>query len=185
MSILPETAAKPANEADFLGGCRCGSPPYRLVSRIIALSAADSWEEARQEWSLAGVFFADNHSPGTCLCGHQPIIEHCVLHNRENGNVAVVGNVCVTRFMGLPTEGIFAGLRRISRDVRKALNPAAIEFAYAVGWIDWWQRRFYLDTIRRRQLSEKQLAKRIEINGRILDCVSSHATAGGDYSDAK
>lgn len=37
--------------------------------------------------------------PDTCLCGHSPIIEICVLTNILNGKVAEVGNRCGKRFL--------------------------------------------------------------------------------------
>src|SRR5262245_19948013 len=82
-----------------------GHTPYLLRERIVALSVARSWAEANGEWDLLHAYFADE--PGTCLCGHSPITEHCVLVNRRNGNTAVVGNVCVTRFLGLDTAAVF------------------------------------------------------------------------------
>src|SRR5262245_49233660 len=88
-------------------------PPRRLVEEIIALSIADTWGEARGEWTLSDVYFTD--TPGRCLCGH-PITEHCLLVNHLNGNEAVVGNHCVKRFLDIPSEPIFAGLRRIAHN---------------------------------------------------------------------
>jgi hypothetical protein len=147
-------------------GTKSDKAPYRLVEEIVALSVANTWHLAKSEWALAEVYLADQ--PGTCLCGHYPIIEHCVLCNRENGNTAVVGNVCVTRFLGLASEVIFAGLRRITHDCGKAMNQAAIEYAHSRGWINDWERDFYLDTSRKGKLSPKQRAKRVEINRRVL-----------------
>src|SRR5262249_40690092 len=124
------------------------------------------------EWSLSHVYFAGPDEPGSCLCSHYPIIEHCVLHNRENGNTAVVGNVCVTRFLGINSEAVFAGLRRVTRDVKAGMSGGAVEYAYSKGWINDWERRFYLDTLRKRQLSPKQRAKRAQVNGKVLSRVT-------------
>jgi hypothetical protein len=148
-------------------------PPYRLVERIVALSDADSWGEAKREWVLSGVFFAE--SPGVCLCRHYPIIEHCVIRNRKNGNVAIVGNYCVRRFLGLPSDRIFAGLRRIAKDQGAPLGEAAVEYARTMGWINDWEYRFYLGVPRGCALSPKQRAQRVEINGRVLDRARTQA----------
>lgn len=145
-----------------------GHAPYRLMEEIIALSAADNWHAAKLEWDLATVYFVDSNAPGTCLCGHFPIIEHCVLVNHLNFNQATVGNVCVTRFMGLASEGIFASLRRVRDDRTAALNPAAIEYAKGKGWLNDWEHEFYLNTWRKRKLSPRQWAKRKQINARVL-----------------
>ena len=61
-------------------------PRYRLVQEIVALSVADNWNAAKQEWELGEIFTVPDTKPGTCLCGHHPIIKHCVIRNRKNGN---------------------------------------------------------------------------------------------------
>jgi hypothetical protein len=68
---------------------------YALVREILARSVADNWFDAKQEWRLWRILFSAPDDPGTCLCGHFPIREHCVLTNHLNGNEVVVGNVCV------------------------------------------------------------------------------------------
>ncbi len=142
------------------------SNEFRLFEEIIARSLGKTWNEAKLEWDLQNVYREDQ--PQTCLCGHTPIIEICVLRNRLNGETADVGNVCVTKFIGLGSELIFAGLRRIAGDQNKALNEAAINYAYGQGWINAWEKGFCLNTARKRKLSPKREAKRLEINRLVL-----------------
>jgi len=143
-------------------------PPYRLVEEIVSRSIANTWQEAKREWELTCIYFADR--PGTCLCGHSPILELCVLRNRENGNEAVVGNACVTRFMGLPSDRLFASLKRIATDKTSALNAAMIAYAHDKGWLTEWEKKFCLNTMKwsGRNLSAKQMAIRVKINETIL-----------------
>ncbi len=143
---------------------------YELATKIIALSVADTWDEAKLEWSLFDVFKEDQ--PDTCLCGHFPIIENCVLHNRENGNQAIIGNVCVKKFLGLPSDKIFQGINRIAQDNERSLNAEAIDHAHRKDWINDWERKFYFDTMRKRNLSGKQREKRIQINDKILGLIA-------------
>ena len=119
-------------------------PPRRLVDAIVALSVASNWGEARAEWGLDYVYLTE--VPGVCLCGH-PITEHCLLVNHLNGNQVVVGNICVEQFLDLPSDKLFAALRRISADPSASLNAEVIGHAYSKGYIDEWQRSFYLDVI--------------------------------------
>lgn len=142
------------------------SNQFKLFKEITALSVARTWEEAKLEWDLKHVYRED--VPQTCLCGHTPIIEICVLQNRLNGNFADVGNVCVTKFLGLASDLIFSGLKRISKDGNKALNEAAINYAFEQGWINEWEKTFCFNTMRKRKLSIKQAAKRAEINQLVL-----------------
>ena len=143
---------------------------YELATKIIALSVADTWDEAKLEWSLFDVFKEDQ--PDTCLCGHFPIIENCVLHNRENGTQAIIGNVCVKKFLGLPSDKIFQGINRIAQDNERSLNTEAIDHAHRKGWINDWERKFYFDTMRKRNLSGKQREKRIQINDKVLGLIA-------------
>lgn len=139
---------------------------YQLTKRIVELSEADQWPLARAEWDLQEIYFEDE--PSTCLCTHFPIIEICVLRNRKNGNVAEVGNVCVNKFIGIPSKIIFDGLKRVSKDNDRALNSAAAHFAFRKGWVNDWEYGFLSNTSRKRVLTGKQLAKRQEINRRVL-----------------
>lgn len=138
----------------------------QLRDEILQLSDADTWEAARREWFLDGVY--ETEFPETCLCGHFPIIELCEIRNLQNGNEATVGNVCVNKFIGLPSDKIFQAIKRVRADDTKALNEEAIEHAFARMWITEWERDFYMKTWRKRALSTKQAAKRVEINHRVL-----------------
>jgi len=138
---------------------------YKLTQRVIALSESKSWDSAKLEWRLSEVYEAEE--PETCLCGHFPIIEICVLANKLNGKITHVGNCCVKKFIGLPSDKIFQAIKRIRKDNEKSLNAEAIQYAYDRGWINDWERDFYLDIMRKRKLTTKQLQKKIQINEKL------------------
>jgi len=140
---------------------------FKLIEEIIRLSVADTWDEAKLEWQLAEIYH--QKEPDTCICGHFPINEICVLRNKRNNLITEVGNICVKKFLGLPSDLIFKALRRIAKDETRALNAEAIDHAFRKGWINNWEKRFYFDTMRKRNLSNKQLAKRIQINRQVLN----------------
>lgn len=139
---------------------------FKLIKEIISLSVSDTWEIAKTEWELNEIYFADE--PETCLCGRFPIIELCELKNTKNKELAVVGNCCVKKFIGLPSDKIFQAVKRVRKDGGKALNGEAIELARSKNWINEWEYNFYVDTFRKRKLSEKQLIKRRQINEKVL-----------------
>lgn len=141
-----------------------------LSAEIVRRSLANRWDGARLEWSLATVYFADE--PQSCLCGHFPIIELCVLRNTRNRTEAVVGNHCVKKFLGLPSDKLFVAFKRIKKSDEGALNPEAIEYAHQRRWITDWERHFYFDTWRKRALTGRQLAKRVLINRKVLVAVA-------------
>lgn len=141
-------------------------PEFKLTSEIIKRSVARTWDQAKLEWSLLEVYEADE--PETCLCGHYPIIELCIIQNRLNDCQATVGNCCVKRFVGLPSDEIFQGVKRVRKDTSKSLNTEAIEHAFTRGWITPWEHNFYLDVMRKRRLTFKQKAKKLQINELVL-----------------
>ena len=68
------------------------------------------------EWSLEHVYRVDGDEPGTCICTHFPILEICVLENAETEEDVEVSNCCVKRFMDIPSDTIFAAVRRVRQD---------------------------------------------------------------------
>jgi len=127
---------------------------------------ASTWDQAKLEWRLLDIYETDEAE--TCLCGHYPIVELCVLRNHANGNEATVGNCCVKKFVGLPSDKIFQAVKRIRKDLDKSLNAEAIEHAHSHGWINDWERAFYYDNMRKRVLTLRQRSKKRQINELVL-----------------
>lgn len=138
----------------------------RLMAEIMPLSEAETWDEARLEWGLLAIIFADE--PETCPCGHFPIVELCGIENRVNGNRTIIGNVCVKKFLGLPSGKLFAAVKRIAKDRTRSLNAETISHALDRGWITEWEAGFCRDTHGMRRLSPKQRATRVSINENVL-----------------
>lgn len=138
----------------------------QLKTAILALSRATDWEHAKKEWRLVEVSEADE--PETCLCGHYPIVELCTIANATTGRSVDVGNVCIKRFLGFRSDLIFQSLKRIRADRDKALGPDATAFFHERGVINGWEYRFQQSTMRRRNLSERQLVSRHKINEKVL-----------------
>jgi hypothetical protein len=139
---------------------------YKLTEEIINRSESETWDLAKLEWSLYQIYEAAE--PERCLCGHFPIIEICTLRNKLNGQFATVGNCCVKKFIGLPSDLIFQAVKRVRKDNKKSLNVEAIQHAYDKGWINEWEYNFSIDTMRKRNLSQKQLQTRIMVNTKML-----------------
>ena len=157
---------------------------YRLTQEIMDRSFAKTWAEAKLEWEIAEVYKA--HEPETCLCGHFPIIELCVLVNKITGQTVTVGNCCVRKFFELPADKIFEAFKRVGRDPTKSLNAEAVQHAFKVGWIDPYERKFYLDILSKRKgmrgkwkLSEKQTRMKTKINAKVAAKMRTHSHARG------
>ncbi|WP_322614035.1 hypothetical protein [Pseudomonas sp. BIC9C] len=148
---------------------------FNLTREILALSQSVAWDEAKREWTLHNIYEADEFE--TCLCGHYPIKEICVLQNKKNLNKATVGNCCVKKFIGLPSDLIFQAVKRVRKDEGKSLNFEAITHAYSKGWINEWEYKFSIDTMRKRNLSGNQLQKRMQVNAKMLNNMKRNPSA--------
>lgn len=148
---------------------------YNLTREILALSQSTSWDEAKREWALHSIYEADEFE--TCLCGHYPIKEVCVLQNKKNRSMATVGNCCVKKFIGLPSDLIFQAVKRVRKDESKSLNFEAITHAYTRGWINEWEYKFSIDTMSKRKLSDRQLETRMKVNEKMLNNMKKNPSA--------
>ncbi|SCX83728.1 hypothetical protein SAMN05216420_10154 [Nitrosospira sp. Nl5] len=137
-----------------------------LKREILARSRASDWELAKKEWQLVAI--SEAHEPERCLCSHFPIIELCSISNRVTGVSVDVGNVCVKRFLGFRSDLIFASLKRIRKEIQASVGTDATAFFYEQGIINDWEYRFQQSTMRKRNLSEAQMATRTRINQKII-----------------
>lgn len=140
---------------------------FKLSKEIIDLSHSNIWDGAKLEWELDEIYEADE--PSRCLCGHFPIIETCILKNKINSNLATVGNCCVKKFIGLPSDKIFQAIKRVRKDNEKSLNAEAIDHARNKNWINDWEKDFYLNVMRKRNLTPNQRQKKIQINNKLAN----------------
>ena len=80
-----------------------------LIKRMTALSVADNYEEAKEEWIATGdVWWAgsadmpdwvsNSSHPNYCLCGH-PIVYHFRIRNTENGIEEIVGSDHINSYL--------------------------------------------------------------------------------------
>ena len=79
----------------------------KLMKRIVELSVADNYDEAKLEWRATGdVYWGDGSNapkfallhPNYCLCGHH-IVYHFEIENTENGHIECVGSDHINSYM--------------------------------------------------------------------------------------
>ncbi|MBT0813019.1 hypothetical protein KIH41_17155 [Litoribacter ruber] len=144
---------------------------YKLSEEIIKRSISGTWDEAKLEWYFDSAY--KSPTPQTCLCGHNPIINICTIINKKNHTQVDVGNCCVTKFMGIKDgKKVFDSITRLNKDIKKSLSPEVIEFLKGKKVIDDFEFNFYLDTLRKKKLTQKQASIRERINQKFLDFVS-------------
>ena len=79
----------------------------KLMQRIVELSVADNYDDAKHEWRATGdVYWGDGSGapkfallhPNYCLCGHS-IVYHFEIENTENGHIECVGSDHINSYM--------------------------------------------------------------------------------------
>jgi hypothetical protein len=148
----------------------------QLKREILLRGKSADWEVAKREWSLVGIDEAEVAQ--TCLCGHYPIIEVCAIHNRLTHLHVEVGNVCVKRFLGIRSDQIFDGIKRIRKFPDRSLNSACIAFFGQRDVLTDWEYNFCSDTQLKRNLSEAQLRVRHRINDKVLGAIAQRGFQG-------
>lgn len=147
---------------------------WRLPQALTAISNGSRWPDVLREWSLDHIEMLEPEEDAqTCLCTHYPIREVCHIINDENGHRAIVGNCCVTKFMGdqpvfAGTKKLFDALGRIRRDINASANESLIRHAYSKGIINERDYSFYLRIWRKRTLSDSQERWKVALNQRII-----------------
>jgi len=142
---------------------------YKLTTELLKLSQSQKWDEAKLEWELIDIEKVEE--PEECLCGHYPILEICSIKNNKTSNESRVGNCCVKKFNN-KSDKIFRSVAKIRKDVEKSVNAETLDWAFRSKWIGDWEYKFYIDILRKQNLSVKQLEKKKSINKKIENKVS-------------
>lgn len=144
---------------------------FKLTEEIIKLSESEFWESARNEWTFEYAYYSDDLQ--RCLCGHYPIKNICVIKNKINKTQTEVGNCCVNKFLGIDDGNkIFTSIKRLKEDSTKSMSLEVLEYLYGKKVLSEFEYKFYLDTIRKRKLSDKQIEIRKKINQKLIDFTS-------------
>ncbi|UXX78499.1 hypothetical protein N7E81_19225 [Reichenbachiella carrageenanivorans] len=147
---------------------------FKLTEEILKLSESKIWNQAKNEWTFEYAYSSEELQ--SCLCGHYPIKNICVLNNSENNNTTEVGNCCVNKFLGIEDGNkIFTSIKRLKEDLTKSMSSEVLEFLFSKKVVSEFEYKFYSDTIRKRKLSTKQETIRERINQKLLDFTSGEA----------
>lgn len=132
------------------------SESFRLPEAIIEMSESKTWEEAKLEWSLSYIEYAEDAEVAegvySCLCGKEHLRELCYIVNGYNGKTALVGNKCIKKFMDhiQDMDSVFYAIKN------KKLNKDIIEYAKEQKIISSRQYAFLSKWARKRNLDENQ-----------------------------
>jgi hypothetical protein len=144
---------------------------YKLIKEILSRSESKDWDSAKLEWDFVSVF--ESEVEETCLCGHYPIKNICIIENLKNGNSVEIGNCCVKKFIDVDIgDKVILSRRRIKDDITKGLNEITLDYLYDNDIINDWEYNFSLNTKLKRRLSGKQSEVRKKINNKFLKFTS-------------
>lgn len=69
-----------------------------LIAKVINASEADNWENAVQEWAIAGCI-EDKSKSHSCICGKEELVYLFTIRNEINGNILFpIGSSCIKKF---------------------------------------------------------------------------------------
>lgn len=140
---------------------------YKLIEEIISLSDSTTWDFAKLEWAFEFAYYAEDLQ--TCLCGHYPIKNICVIRNKRNSNQTEVGNCCINKFLGIEDGNkIFTSIKKLKDDISKSMSAEVVDYIYSKKGISDFEYKFYKDIHRKRNLSLKQLEIKNRINNKFL-----------------
>lgn len=142
---------------------------FQLTTELLKLSQSQNWDEAKLEWELVDIEKVEDSE--TCLCGKYPILELCTIKNRKTNLETIVGNSCVKKFID-KSDKIFRAVTKVIKDSEKSVNSETLIFALDKNWINSKEYNFYMNILRDRKLTEKQLFWKKSINQKIMSRIS-------------
>lgn len=144
---------------------------FKLSEEIILLSNSSTWEFAKLEWDFEFAYYADELQ--TCLCGHYPIKNICVIQNKKNSNQTEVGNCCINKFLGIEDGNkIFTSIKKLKEDISKSMGAEVLDYLYNKNAISDFEYKFYKNIHRKRNLTLNQLEVKKRINNKLLTFTS-------------
>mgnify|MGYP003655048605 CR=1 FL=1 len=122
-----------------------------LTSRLLALSVAEDYEDAKLEWRITGHVWKKtphgryrdiiiNHAcghPYHCLCG-KDIVYHFEIENTENQVKEIVGSTCINNWMVLRhmSETLNISISSITEEKIEEWKKVAVETLIREAWWD-------------------------------------------------
>ena len=139
--------------------------------RLLAHSESACWEKAKEEWVFENVFYTEERVP--CLCTDYPLQNVCVISNHLNNNTRYICSSCANEFLDIDiADKVFASVAKLKGDLSKSVSRDVFEFMYSNISLSMPEIEFYLSTMRKHKLTERQMNYRRIINKKLIDCIS-------------
>ena len=105
-----------------------GEPSLLFKNKIISLSEASTWEEARKEWCFGNFYYVANDYV-TCLCSPRGAKNIVLLVNRVTQSEILLCNSCVEIYFDIYDGGkIEESVRRLRKNIKLTMNLETLSY---------------------------------------------------------
>ena len=103
------------------------NPPSRLAKKLISLSEADNWEEAKNEWKMGRYYHISEHC--SCLCSSKGVHDMTVIENIFNTNQMHICNSCASLYFGIQESlKIESVVRRLKKNKNSHMDNTCLTY---------------------------------------------------------
>ena len=108
------------------------NPPSRLAKKLISLSEADNWEEAKNEWKMGRYYHISEHC--SCLCSSKGVHDMTVIENIFNTNQMHICNSCASLYFGIQESlKIESVVRRLKKNKNSHMDNTCLTYLHGNG----------------------------------------------------
>jgi hypothetical protein len=149
------------------------SRQQKLQDEIIELSVSNDFAQAKNEWEFSSYSEASSDEDNNCLCG-QDIKRLFYLRNHKNDSMALVGCVCITKFvdenLGMYCDQIGKVVDKVKTDkYYRSKDITVLQHCRNNNIINDWEFNFMKSIKSKRNLTMKQLNCVDKINKKMIE----------------
>ena len=143
----------------------------KLSKSIIKNSISNDWNIAKLEWNWLDQTY-DESGDHDCLCGKRHIKNLCFIKNTNTKKQLIVGIECVKKFDTFDIDlNVLDAAYLLRKNIQSSCGKSVVEYMNENNMLSEWEYLFYINTVNKRKLSKKQLAKRVKVNNRFLNYI--------------
>ena len=142
------------------------NPPSKLAKKLISLSEADNWEEAKNEWKMERYYHISEHC--SCLCCSKGVHDMTVIENIFNTNQMHICNSCASLYFGIQESlKIESVVRRLKKNKNSHMDNTCLTYLHGNGILGLLEFKNY-ELVRSSRKDAFSVFYRQRINERII-----------------
>ncbi|WP_031411011.1 hypothetical protein [Vibrio parahaemolyticus] len=142
------------------------SSSNKLFEKVIALSRANNWHDAKMEWVFRG--FAQGVADETCLCGKCSISKVFTLCNLYTESKIELGSSCINKFIPFSDSMLRKNAIEVLQDNAKQFHLKTMNQCVAQGIIEQNEFLYYLPVGKRKSIEPCKLEHRFAVNKKVV-----------------